>query len=88
MFYNMNICNILFLTYFCMLSLHTQWKGENTAAKVICTSMHGSCIQPNTDFPDSWSIMSYILPSVIALCRCFGKEEKVYIKDLFGFEVL
>lgn len=27
---------------------------------------------------DPWSIMCYILPSAMALYRCFGKEEKVY----------
>lgn len=37
---------------------------------------------------DSWSIMCYILPSVMALYRCFGKEEKVFKGSVWFWSIV
>lgn len=87
-FCSMNICNILSMTYICMVSFHTLYEADNTVASRVCTPVSRSCCQPNTDVLCSILVcqMLYIAFSYSLILVFWGEEEKkVY---LFGFKVL
>ena len=87
---NMNIRNVLFMTYFCTLSPHTvegrkHWcQGGLFSSVWKLSPTKYICHTPS----DAQSVMCDVLPSMMALYGCFGEEEEVYEGSVWLWSVV